>query len=133
MDTKLCIDCKTDFPLENFYKQKCHSKGVMSYCKSCFNKRCILRWIQRKIKYINYMGGQCNKCKLQLSNSHYSVFEFHHKFDLSKDYDWSKLRLRNHKSILEELNKCELLCANCHRLTHAEFRSLDFPDQVKSQ
>lgn len=124
MKTKTCIDCKTELPLKDFYKQKCHSQGVMSYCKKCFNKRCILRWIKRKIKYINYMGGQCKNCGLLLEKSHYSVFEFHHKFNSNKDYDWSKLRLQSHNNILKELNKCELLCANCHRLTHADFRSL---------
>lgn len=133
MTTKNCIDCKLDKPLKDFYKSSTHKHGVMVYCKNCFNKRCILRWINRKIKYIQLLGGKCEKCNLELKNSHYSVFEFHHKFDKSKDYDWTKLRLKSEDKIIKELNKCSLLCANCHRLEHAEFRVLAFPDQVKSQ
>lgn len=132
MDNKTCIDCNTLKPLIDFYKQKDHSFGVMSYCKKCFNKRCIHRWIKRKIKYINLYGGKCINCNLALNDSHYSVFEFHHKFNLQKEFDWSKLRLQTHDKIINELNKCSLLCANCHRMEHANFRSLDFPEQVKS-
>ena len=124
MDTKLCIDCNINKPINNFYKSKTHSFGVMCYCKQCFNNRCIKRWIQRKIDYINLLGSKCEKCNLTLKDSHYSIFEFHHKFDQTKDYDWSKLRLKSHDKIMNELNKCALLCANCHRLEHAEFRNL---------
>lgn len=123
MITKNCTDCKITKPIEQFYKSKTHKYGVMVYCKHCFNQRCIQRWIKRKIKFINYFGGGCEKCNLKLENSHYSVFEFHHKVDHTKDFDWSKLRLMSETKIKDELSKCSLLCANCHRLEHAEIRN----------
>ncbi len=133
MTTKLCIDCKSIKRISKFYKQKDHFLGVMSYCKECFNKRCNLRWINRKIKYMNLLGGECQDCNLKLINSHYSVFEFHHLFSHKKDYDWSKMRLQSDDKIKKELSKCILLCANCHRIRHAKFRALEFPEQLESQ
>lgn len=127
--TKTCIDCKKDKLITEYYKSSTHSFGVMCYCKQCFNQRCIKRWVQRKINAINYKGSFCVRCKLHLQDTHYSVFEFHHKDPNQKDYDWNKLRLKSLTTIKKELDKCDLLCANCHRIVH----SLDFPDQVKSQ
>lgn len=104
-----------------FYAKKDRSSRA-SMCKECFNNYCITRWINRKIQYINHFGGACTRCGLRLENSHYSVFEFHHRNSLNKEYSWNKLRLFSDRRILLELNKCDLLCANCHRITHSELR-----------
>lgn len=116
---KTCIDCKINKPINDFYPSKNHRYGVMCYCKLCFNKRCQTRWVNRKLKAISYKGDQCVDCNLQLKNSHYAVFEFHHLDPSLKDYDWSKLRLLSWHHIIKELDKCVLLCANCHRIRHA--------------
>jgi predicted HNH restriction endonuclease len=102
----------------------------MVYCKSCFNKRCVIRWIKRKIEAINLKGGKCENCGLQLQDSHYSVFEFHHRNPIEKDNDWSKLRTMSWSKIQKELDKCALLCANCHRIVHSEglLLNLDFTE-----
>lgn len=118
--TKKCKDCNEIKPIEDFYKRIDRVlKNEMSYCKNCFNRRCQDRWIKRKIDAILYKGGKCEDCPEDLQNSHYSVFEFHHNDRTQKDYDWTRLRLRNIKDIERELNKCTLLCANCHRKRHA--------------
>ena len=127
--TKCCSKCKQDKPIDEFYKSKTHSQGVMCYCKTCFNVKCIERWIQRKKDAIEYKGCKCEKCNLKLEDSHYSVFEFHHTDPSTKDFDWTKLRLRPWDDIKIELDKCQLLCANCHRIVHA----LEFPEQSESQ
>lgn len=78
MENKVCSNCKQEKPITDFYSQKLHKHGVMSMCKDCFNHFCTQRWINRKVKYINLLGGKCERCGLTLDNSHYSVFEFHH-------------------------------------------------------
>ena len=117
---KKCAKCKELKVTDEFYKQKTHKYGVMSYCKNCFNRNVQNRWVERKKQAINDMGGCCNDCGLKLKDSHYSVFEFHHLNPDEKDSDWSKLRLKSKKAIQEELSKCVLLCANCHRIRHAK-------------
>ncbi len=131
VSTKICIDCKQEKPIVEFYKQNDHQFGVMSYCKNCFNFRCVQRWKNRKIKALEYKGFACERCGLHLKDAHFAVFEFHHLNPKQKEFDWSKLRLKSWKKITDELDKCILVCANCHRIIHAE--SEGFPDQPKSQ
>ncbi len=130
MQTKTCIDCNSDKSLSEFYTQKGHAFNKMSYCRTCFNKRCVIRWIKRKVEAINLKGGMCENCGLQLKDSHYSVFEFHHRNPIEKDSDWAKLRTMSWPKIQKELDKCALLCANCHRIVHSEgvLLNLDFTE-----
>lgn len=108
-----CTKCNILLTKDNAYKRPDRKNGLQSYCKNCFNKYCSKRWIQRKKDSIKYLGSKCKKCN---QIYHYSVFEFHHLKD--KDVSWNKLRLRSWNKITYELDKCILLCANCHRLEH---------------
>lgn len=68
------------------------------------------KW-SKKIRAINYLGGKCAKC----GNDNIFHLSFHHLKDkefniFDKYYKWSK--------IVEELDKCELLCKNCHHELH---------------
>lgn len=120
MKTKICSCCHTAKPISEYYHQKGHKFGVMSRCKDCFNKACVTRWRERKKKYIQLLGGECELCGVKFNGSNYSIFDFHHIDPSSKEYVWSKLRLLSDDKIKEELSKCVLLCSNCHRLVHSE-------------
>ena len=76
-----------------------------------------------KLKMIEYKGGQCNRCNLKLENTHYSVFEFHHRNPEEKDVNFAKIKYQKWDVIQKEIDKCDLLCANCHRITHAELEN----------
>lgn len=69
----------------------------------------------RKLKAIQYLGGKCFKCDGQF---HPAIYEFHHTDPSTKEKDPSKLLDHSWKRVTEELNKCILVCANCHRLIH---------------
>lgn len=109
---KQCTKCKTDKQEKDFYTK---GKKTQSYCKDCFNAYCSSRWIQKKIDAVKSFGGVCHDCNTTYP---YQVFEFHHLNPKEKDYDWGKLRLRSPEKIAEELSKCVMLCANCHRIRH---------------
>lgn len=115
---KICPKCKDTKNVSEFYFTNSKPNGH-SYCKNCFNKLCIKRWIQRKIDAIEYKGNECEDCKISFPEIPYAVFEFHHLDSTKKDYNWTKLRLRSIDSIKAELDKCALLCANCHRIRHS--------------
>lgn len=78
-----------------------------------------------------YKGGKCaicgyNRCLLAL--------EFHHLDPLEKDFSISS-RMTSWKAIVKELDKCVLLCANCHREVHDGLHPsyLEDPDMNRGQ
>ena len=67
---------------------------------------------------VDRLGGECVDCGLK--TEHVCVYDFHHKDPAEKDFSIGEMR-RNTKSwekIASELDKCVLLCANCHRIRH---------------
>jgi Fe-S-cluster-containing hydrogenase component 2 len=117
MEIKTCTSCNEDKLLTEFYQQKDRKNGY-SKCKQCHNKYCIQRWINRKIEAINYKGNSCVDCGTTYPKVPYVIFDFHHLNPTQKDVDWDKLRLRSWSKITYELDKCALLCSNCHRIRH---------------
>ena len=68
-------------------------------------------------KAILHMGGRCQRCGYDRC---IEALECHHLVSSGKDFGISsKGYTRSWKQILEELKKCVLLCANCHREIHA--------------
>lgn len=74
---------------------------------------------ERKLQAVEYLGGHCIRC---LQEHHPAVYEFHHRDPNDKDRDPSKMLQLSWKRLEAELNKCDLLCANCHRLVHHQDR-----------
>ena len=65
---------------------------------------------------IAYKGGKCEKCGY---NKCHQALEFHHKDSQTKDFGISaKGYTRSWNKIKEELDKCIMVCANCHREIH---------------
>jgi hypothetical protein len=52
-------------------------------------------------------------------NEHPAALDFHHRDPSTKKFNISNsLSSRNWNKILEEVDKCDILCANCHRIEH---------------
>ena len=118
MENKICTSCGLEKSIDNFYKRPNRKTQSHSMCKRCFNNYCSDRWIQKKIDAISYKGSECVDCHLKYPDEPYVIFDFHHTNPENKDVDWGKLRLKSPKKIYEELDKCDLLCSNCHRKRH---------------
>jgi len=86
--------------------------GFIDLCNACIKKN---RSMLIKLKCVKYLGGCCKKCGW--SDCLWGL-EFHHRdeseksFTINEHYNLSWGRLKH------ELDKCNLLCANCHRLAH---------------
>ena len=66
---------------------------------------------------IAHKGGMCQRCGYDRCHE---ALEFHHLEASDKDFGISSRGYtRSWNKIREELDKCELLCANCHREVHA--------------
>jgi 5-methylcytosine-specific restriction endonuclease McrA len=68
-------------------------------------------------KAIAYKGGRCMICGYDQCCE---ALEFHHTNNEKKEFGISqKGYTRSWKNVKAELDKCFLLCANCHREVHA--------------
>ena len=73
-------------------------------------------YMMKKEKCVKYLGGECMDC----GNDNLVVMAFHHKVPSRKSYELSNgIRTHTFDELVLELDKCELLCANCHTLKHA--------------
>lgn len=116
-DTKICSTCQVEKLNTDFYN-KSDRKNGSSQCKSCFNRYCVDRAIQKKKDAIIYKGSSCNDCDESYPKSPYVIFDFHHRDPTEKEFTWKKMRLVSKERMYNELDKCDLLCSNCHRIRH---------------
>lgn len=70
------------------------------------------RRLENKLKLIELMGGQCQMCGY---DKYLGALEFDHIDPTSKSFNISQWIHRDISYCLEEIKKCRLLCANCHR------------------
>lgn len=69
---------------------------------------------------VDYKGGKCSRCGYSKC---IEALEFHHLDSSKKDFGISdKGYTRSWKKISEELDKCCLVCANCHRELHVQLQ-----------
>lgn len=110
---RICPTCKRSEIATKFYK------GKQSYCKECNHQNTLARQRKFKEKCIRYKGGSCRKCGYDKC---IAALEFHHRNPNEKEFHLSKFRHtsweKNKEVVQAELDKCDLLCANCHRETH---------------
>ena len=65
----------------------------------------------QKIKSVNYKGGACQMCGLV--DDCLSIYDFHHTDPSIKEFKLSGKPFNK-----KELDKCIMVCANCHRKIH---------------
>ena len=104
--TNLCLNCD-----KIIYKEwRTNPKN-----KERYNKGFRTRRFARKQRAIEYKGGKCSYCGIVV---HPAAFDFHHLDKTQKDIDPGLLMTSSDAKLFVELDKCILLCANCHRLEH---------------
>ena len=77
-----------------------------------------------KRSYIEYMGSECVMCGLLFDGKNAAVFDFHHVDPSQKECNFGGNN-RKLETVKTELDKCVLVCSNCHRLLHAGVIELD--------
>lgn len=90
-------------------------------CSNCHRKHHHKNFSSKfwKIKYVQNIknNSSCIKC----SESHWSCLDFHHKNSENKVLNIGAM-LRDKKYTIEdiqaEIDKCEIICSNCHRKEH---------------
>lgn len=102
-------------------------------CRSCSKRIQYATWFtgpytgdpsktrrqEQRIWAIRYLGGKCLGCGLAYDGANACVFDFHHRDPSEKSFNFSQRRYSRER-VRAECDKCDLLCANCHRARHAD-------------
>ncbi|MCK9429018.1 MAG: hypothetical protein M0R17_03270 [Candidatus Omnitrophica bacterium] len=128
---KYCKKCNRHLDDDKFWKRKLKTKTVLQpYCIDCSTKRRLKYYQDHKIEEKNtrktYENGirewyidlkktlSCKNCR----DDRWYVLDFHHVDPANKDFEVSMMGRCSKTKILEEIDKCIILCANCHRELH---------------
>lgn len=122
---KLCYMCKTYKDYSEFSKQMKRWDRANPSCKTCSRYRDNYLKYLCKIQCIQYKGGKCIYCGY---NECPAAMEFHHRDPKTKEFAIFSKRYFNEK-IKQELDKCDLVCSNCHHKIHWKFGQ--FIDKVE--
>lgn len=116
IDFKFCIGCKDWKEILNFIYIKKRNL-TSSFCKDCFQQDTKRRRRERKVQAIKYKGDKCIDCGGQF---HPNIYDFHHLDPTIKDLKINEGMAASWEKLKIELDKCVLLCSNCHRLRHTD-------------
>jgi hypothetical protein len=115
MNTKICIECLEDKPLTSFFSNG-YYKGRKKYKPRC--GRCEIAIKSTRLRTIIdkfYGKMECTLCGYSKCTS---ALECHHRKDTGKIMEVSKMGSFSESKIVAELEKCDLVCANCHVEIH---------------
>lgn len=132
---RICIKCKTDKSLDNYSKNSRHQDHISKVCKDCHRKedresykkhsKSRRQAIKTKTEFVmNWF--RTFKSSLKCSNcpeTHYATLQFHHTDPSKKDMNVSNMRYYSIETIKKEIEKCIVLCANCHAKEHWKLKN----------
>ena len=70
---------------------------------------------KRKDILVEMHGDKCMDCG---NTFHKCAYDFHHLNEFEKKFEIAPALDRNWEKLLEEANKCVMICSNCHRVRH---------------
>jgi hypothetical protein len=112
----ICSVCGKEF--------KNYGNSKRTRCGGCNTK---IRRYRAKIAAVKYKGGKCVKCGWA---GNIAAFEFHHKNPEEKDFQIGNVANKKWEIIRKELDKCDLLCSNCHQIEHSNNLGKEFLNAV---
>lgn len=105
---KRCLQCGQVKDISEFYDKR-------QYCKECVKLNERKKYAERKQQVIEYKNHlHCTKC----GDSRFYVLDFHHLNPEEKDYTIARNSRIKFENLMNEIDKCIPLCANCHREFH---------------
>lgn len=106
----LCKHCGETDP-EKFFNKT----NMKSCCLKCHTMTVHQKQRELKVRAVEHMGGKCAHCGYEGVSA---VYDFYHLDPATKEFSWGNKRTSNWENLVAELDKCVLLCANCHRTEH---------------
>ena len=120
---KICRYCNKYYPESYFGVALTTKKKVYRRhkCRDCYRATKKNLWDKYRRWLVDYKKrSKCDKCGVK----DYRVLEFHHLKSENKDFDIGSVFNKRYglKGIKEEIEKCIILCANCHKILHYKER-----------
>lgn len=106
--------CKTHGEVDHVETSNGHG-GIIAVCRKCRSAKVAKHRRKRKIKAVEYLGGKCIECGYDKCPG---ALHFHHTDDDKEFGISSRGRTMSWERMRRELDKCVLLCANCHHEHH---------------
>lgn len=117
--------------LRKTYKRTKEGKTIAQINPNQYKQQ-RLRGLKRKYEVVLSRGGKCEICGY---NKNITALEFHHKNPDEKEFQLDMRHFSNNslEKLQEELDKCILVCANCHREIHnKDLIMTDIPELIKN-
>jgi len=105
-----CVICSKEFI----------GKKAQQYCSKAHKERA--KTIRRRKFILDYKDGK--SCSICGWNKHPEILQFHHINETGKEECVSQLVCQLKEKIIKEIEKCILVCPNCHSWIH-------FPNSLK--
>jgi hypothetical protein len=128
---KQCSTCNSEKLTSEFRKDKTQPDGFQPRCKVCarakinadydrYREKTLIRNRKRQAqtKAIIREYKQQHSCT-QCGEPEFVCLEFHHIDPTLKSFQLSSVSTQSDTAINEEIQKCVLVCANCHKKIHA--------------
>lgn len=129
---KICPSCKEEKSWDQYSKSSSNKTGFAYRCKACCSKSARSTYMKEygdKVRERNRerlsenreyvaqykLGRSCISCNELTS----VCLDFHHVDPSSKLFGIAHSGCRTIEQLQKEIDKCVLLCANCHRKLHA--------------
>ena len=142
METKVCIKCGKELPIESFELE--HTKygdirrNACRECRAEYRKQWrknnpelyhaqASRHQDKQTQWLYDIKQPCIVC----GETEPVCIDFHHKDPKEKDFTIGKHRSKGREWLLQEISKCVCLYANCHRKVHAGI--INFNDYINAQ
>lgn len=123
---KRCLEC-SPFGSHNTSSIARHGKELREYSTEKKCKRCLKKFVRKgsycaacqttvrreriRRKLAEYKGGKCERCGYDKCTR---ALAFHHRDPKEKLFNISGNECRSWEIVKREVDKCDMLCHNCH-------------------
>ena len=114
---KICEICERNFETNSksrIYCYECSEESSRSNESTRKHQKTILRRSMKK-QAVKILGGKCMICGY---NKCIDALEFHHKDPTKKEFKIGSGNTMSWKEYRLEVQKCLLVCSNCHKEIH---------------
>lgn len=142
MSGKICTKCNTEQPIENFAWRSKVKGTRSSWCKACHKELDKVYYyqgnrkqqVQKRNKVVKKRNLELIRdykrikgCKICGYKACAAALDFHHEGKEEKKDNISAIFSCSEGTIVEEINKCIVLCCRCHRELHDAEGEVDKP------